>query len=108
MNIGRFLTSKSGHRHNPTEEDPDDKLPQVGTKAFVEQIMNRPFPNAADPGGAVDVVEKGKDLTLPFLSSSGFSRPILIPHSEGLGLTVPEHELNILDVPGRMTILGYL
>ncbi len=38
-------------------------------------------------------------MTLPFLSSSGFSRPILIPEVEGLDLTVPDKDFHIRDVP---------
>ena len=41
----------------------------------------------------------GRELTLPFLSTSGFSKPILIPEAEGLGLTVPENDFCILDIP---------
>ena len=87
------------HRNNPTEEDANDKPPQVGTKVFNLKLSNRHFFDATDPGGIADVVNSGRDLTLPYLSTSGFSRPILIPEAEGLGLTVPENDFCILDIP---------
>ena len=36
---------------------------------------------------------------MPYLSTSGFSRPILIPEAEGLGLTIPENDFCIPDIP---------
>ena len=75
---------------------------QVGTKAFVQQIMGRIFTNATDPGGVVDTVDSGKDLTLPYLSTSGFSRPILIPEPDGLGLSAPDDDFILQDVPSSV------
>ena len=87
------------HRHNPTEEDANEKPPQVGTKIFNMKLENRHFFDATDPGGICEVVHSGRELTLPYLSTSGFSRPILIPEAEGLGLTIPENDFCIPDIP---------
>ena len=59
--------------------------------------MGRIFTNATDPGGVVDTVDSGKDLTLPYLSTSGFSRPILIPEPDGLGLSAPDDDFILQD-----------
>ncbi len=90
------------HRHNPTEEDADDKPTQVGTKAFVEQLLKRLLADAAGLGGVVETMDNGDELTLPYLSSSGFSRPIMVVSPEGLGLKMPEGEFGIADVPSAL------
>ena len=64
--------------------------------------MGRIFTNATDPGGVVDTVDSGKDLTLPYLSTSGFSRPILIPEPDGLGLSAPDDDFILQDVPSSV------
>ena len=87
------------HRHNSTEEESADKPTQIGTKVFVDQLLNRTFPNATDPGGVADTIESGRDLTLPYLSTSGFSRPIMIADPDGLGLAMPDRDLDFEDVP---------
>ena len=50
----------------------------------------------------VDTVESGNELTLPYLSTSGFSRPILIPEPDGLGLSMPDDDFTLLDVPSSV------
>ena len=75
---------------------------QVGTQVFIEQLLRRTFPDATTLGGVVDTVESGKDLTLPYLSTSGFSRPILIPEAEGLGLSTPDEDFTLQDVPSSV------
>ena len=90
------------HRHNSTEEDAEDKPTQIGTKVFVDQLVERTFPNATDPGGVADTIKSGRDLTLPYLSSSGFSRPIMIADPDGLGLAMPDKELDFEDVPSSV------
>jgi lysine-specific demethylase PHF8 len=90
------------HRHNPTEEDASDKPPQIGTLMFVEELVKRQLPSALDVGGVVDIVANGNELTLPYLSSSGFARPIVVPESTGLGITMPEREFCIQDVPSAV------
>lgn len=90
------------HRHNPTEENADDKPPQVGTKVFNQNLVDRNFFDATDPGGIAEVVHSGRELTLPYLSTSGFSRPILIPEADGLGLTAPDSDFGISDVPSSV------
>ena len=112
----------NNHRHNPTEEDASGKptqvnsdrqfdftekylIPcefQVGTQVFIEQLLRRTFPDATTLGGVVDTVESGKELTLPYLSTSGFSRPILIPEAEGLGLSTPDEDFTLQDVPSSV------
>ena len=48
-------------------------------------------------------MSSGRELTLPYLSTSGFSRPILIPESDGLGLSIPEDpDFSISDVPASL------
>ena len=64
--------------------------------------MGRIFTNATDPGGVVDTVDSGNDLTLPYLSTSGFSRPILIPEPDGLGLSAPDDDFLLQDVPSSV------
>ena len=59
------------------------------------------FPSI-DLGGVVDTVDSGKELTLPYLSTSGFSRPITIPEPDGLGLSTPDDDFTILDVPSSV------
>ena len=56
----------------------------------------------------VDTVESGNELTLPYLSTSGFSGPILIPEPDGLGLSMPDDDFTLLDVPSSVGMLKNL
>jgi hypothetical protein len=92
----------------------------VGTIDFVEELRNRIMPdvglssangniitngndrgNDFDNSDVVTCLPDGRQLTLPFLNSSGFCRPILVDvcDPEGLGLVIPDAEFTSDDVP---------
>ena len=54
-----------------------------------------------DNSDVVTCLPDGRQLTLPFLNSSGFCRPIMIDvcDPEGLGLILPDPEFTSDDVP---------
>ena len=54
-----------------------------------------------DTSDVVTCLPDGRQLTLPFLNSSGFCRPIMIDvcDPEGLGLILPDSEFTSDDVP---------
>lgn len=41
---------------------------------------------------------RGQQLTLPYLNSSGFTRPIFVEHKDGLDLNVPPNTFTVEDV----------
>jgi hypothetical protein len=41
---------------------------------------------------------RGQQLTLPYLNSSGFTRPIFVEHKDGLDLNVPQDNFTVEDV----------
>ena len=54
-----------------------------------------------DNSDVVTCLPDGRQLTLPFLNSTGFCRPIMIDvcDPEGLGLILPDSEFSSDDVP---------
>ncbi len=41
---------------------------------------------------------RGQQLTLPYLNSSGFTKPIFVEHKDGLDLNVPQDNFTVEDV----------
>ena len=108
------------HRHDYTDVNAKGLVKQVGTPDFIEELRKRIMPeiglNAAGENKNVSGKEKGDDLdgdevitclpdgrqlTLPFLNSSGFCRPIMIDicDPQGLGLDLPDSDFFSDDVP---------
>ena len=74
----------------------------MGTRDFVRELLtSRQIPDAMAESTAVEVVDDGHCLTLPFLNQMGFSRPILVRDPEGLDLEMPSDEAldRVQDVP---------
>ncbi len=53
-----------------------DRLFQVGTADFIEELRRRSFPDALDNDVATEV--SAAQLTLPYLNQTGFRNPILV------------------------------
>ena len=108
------------HRHDYTDVDAKGLVKQVGTLDFIEELRKRIMPeiglNAArdnknvsgkekgedlDGGEVITCLPDGRQLTLPFLNSSGFCRPIMIDicDPQGLGLDLPDSDFFSDDVP---------
>ena len=108
------------HRYDYTDPNAKNLAKQVGTRDFIEELRSRIMPevglnsentnnvsNDSNLGNDVDSPEvvtclpDGRQLTLPFLNSSGFCRPIMIDvcDPEGLGLILPDAEFCSDDVP---------
>ena len=49
-------------------------------------------------GEEVIIRLRGQNLTLPYLQSNGFSRPILVEGKDGLGLAIPQENFTVQDV----------
>ena len=89
-----------------TENDPKSLPVQIGTRDFVHELVSsRQIPDAMSESTAVEVVDDGHCLTLPFLNQMGFSRPILVRDQEGLDLEMPSSEDldRVQDVPSLIS-----
>jgi hypothetical protein len=53
-----------------------NRLFQVGTADFIEELRRRSFPDALDNDVATEV--SAAQLTLPYLNQTGFRNPILV------------------------------
>ncbi|XP_046405533.1 histone lysine demethylase PHF8-like isoform X2 [Ischnura elegans] len=82
------------HRNNIYELNADNKPVQSGTPVFIEELRSRHFPSADD----ITLKMHGQQLTVQYLQRTGFNDPILIPHREGLGMTVPADTFSVSDV----------
>ena len=92
----------------------------MGTIDFIEELRNRIMPdvglntanghnitngndraNDIDNSDVITSLPDGRQLTLPFLNSSGFCRPIMVDtcDPERLGLMIPDPEFTSDDVP---------
>ena len=78
-------------------------MPEVGlNSANGSNITNgNDSGNEFDNSDVVTGLPDGRQLTLPFLNSSGFCRPILVDvcDPECLGLVIPDPEFTSDDVP---------
>ena len=78
-------------------------MPEVGlNSANGNNITNgNDSGNEFDDSDVVTCLPDGRQLTLPFLNSSGFCRPIMVDvcDPEGLGLVIPDPEFTSDDVP---------
>jgi hypothetical protein len=61
---------------------------------FVWWFYNFLFPSAEE----VILRLRGQQLTLPYLNSSGFTKPIFVEHKDGLDLNVPQDNFTVEDV----------
>ncbi|EFX82823.1 hypothetical protein DAPPUDRAFT_302352 [Daphnia pulex] len=82
------------HRHNYSDPDASQKATQAGTQVFIKDLKSRSFLNAEE----VILRLRGQQLTLPYLNSSGFTKPIFVEHKDGLDLNVPQDNFSVEDV----------
>jgi len=82
------------HRHDYSDPDAQRKPSQAGTTAFIRELKQRNFKS----GEEVIIRLRGQNLTLPYLQSNGFSRPILVEGKDGLGLAIPQENFTVQDV----------
>ena len=115
-----FKLRTNTHRYDYTDPNAKNLAKQIGTLDFIDELRNRIMPevglnsesydnvsngtNLENVAGNFDVVTclpDGRQLTLPFLNSSGFCCPIMIDvcDPEGLGLILPDAEFCSDDVP---------
>ncbi|CAL4140098.1 unnamed protein product, partial [Meganyctiphanes norvegica] len=82
------------HRHDYSEADAGSKPVQTGTQVFIKELKTRHFPSRKE----VVLRLRGQQLTLPYVVTNGFDKPILVEDKHGLDLIVPHDSFNVLDV----------
>ncbi|GAB6022990.1 Lysine-specific demethylase 7A, variant 2 [Chamberlinius hualienensis] len=82
------------HRQDYSDPDAEGKPVQTGTPVFIKELKSRHFPSADE----VLLVQRGQQLTLPALTQNGFTKPILVENTDGLGLVVPPSTFTVEDV----------
>lgn len=93
-----YKNRKNYHRHDYSDANALHKPTQAGTKAFIEQLLARTFPDAIEHN-IITKVPHGQDLTLEYFEKNGFERPLLIESKEGLGFVMPSSdEINLTEI----------
>uniref|UniRef100_A0A915I5Q2 Zinc finger PHD-type domain-containing protein n=1 Tax=Romanomermis culicivorax TaxID=13658 RepID=A0A915I5Q2_ROMCU len=81
------------HRNDPCEDNAQDKPIECGTIDFLKILKEKSgFHNTFD---IILDLENGHNLDVKYLESTSFDRPILVRHSAGLNLNVPD--INSID-----------
>lgn len=79
----------NNHRHDFSDPDGFKKPMQAGTKAFVEKLLTRSFPDAIE-NKVVKRLSSGSDLTIDYFEKHGFDCPILIENKKELQFSMPD------------------
>ena len=105
------------HRHDYSDPDAKHKATQAGTKIFIQELKARTFLKYLTSSSFYNIHKyviiilflsfsadeviirlRGQQLTLPYLNSSGFTKPIFVENKEGLDLNVPYNHFSVQDV----------
>lgn len=79
----------NNHRYDFSDPDGHKKPMQAGTKAFVEKLLTRAFPDACEQN-IVQKINNGGDLTVEYLTRNGFKSPLLVEKKHDLQFTMPD------------------
>ncbi|PSN57336.1 hypothetical protein C0J52_02107 [Blattella germanica] len=90
-----FKQHTNCHRHNYSEPDADNKPVQTGTAVFIKELKSRHFPSAC---GVVHRLQNGNQLTIQYMTQTGFNEPIIVEDKSGLDLVVPPQDFSVKDV----------